>query len=123
MKRFTRFGGIALCLALVAGTAFAARQKLTVDFFFPGVDEDGFLDDGFGADGTAKVTYNTRSERLRVVGRATVENESGEKQVYDDIDVLADFLIEGDVVRDKYTVSKKGKARYIGVARDAEPDL
>ena len=118
MKRVSKLGGIALCLAVLAGsTAVALTTRTTLDFFFPGVDIDGNLDDGLGADGIVKVTFNDRNGRLRLTGRAVVENDSRRTQVYSDIGVLDG--IDGDVVRDRYRVTARGRATYTGLVRNS----
>jgi hypothetical protein len=106
-------GGIALCLALVAGsTAMARTVRTSFDVFFPGVDEFGTLDDGLGSEGVVRVTYNDRSGRLRVTGRAVVENDSRRTQVYTDSGVLDEIGVDGDIVRDRYRVTARGRATY-----------
>lgn len=119
MRRFSRVGAVALCLAVVAGsTVIAKTTRFKLDYLFPGVDEFGLLDDDLGAEGVVRVTYNDRSDRLRLVGRAKVDNDSNRLQVYNDTGVLDDF--DGDVVRDRYRVTKRGAATYNGVVRDVE---
>jgi len=120
MRGISRLGGIALCLVLVAGTAFAAKTKASFDFYFPGVDEEGNLEDELGADGIVTVTYNSRKDRLRVVGRAVVDNESNRRQVFNDTGTLDFFGVEGDVVRDRYVVAKRGRATYRGLVKNVE---
>jgi hypothetical protein len=121
MKHPLRLGGVAICLALVAGSAMAAKTRETFEFFFPGVDESGNLDDGLGADGIVKAVYNSRSDRLRLVGRAVVWNDSNRRQVFKDTGVLDQF--DGDVVRDRYLVRKGGSAKYNGLLKNVEGDL
>ncbi|QDT54053.1 hypothetical protein Pan44_20800 [Caulifigura coniformis] len=120
MRGISRLGGIGLCIALVAGTAFAAKTKDSFEFFFPGVDEEGNLDDGLGADGIVTVTYNSRTDRLRVVGRAVVDNESNRRQIFNDTGVLDFFGVDGDVVRDRYVVAKRGRATYRGLVKNVD---
>jgi hypothetical protein len=118
--RKLQVAGLAMCLAIVASsTASAKVTRTTLEFFFPGVDVDGFLDDSLGGDGTVRVTYNDRNGRLRVRGRANVTNESGRAQVYTDTGVLDEFISDGDIIRDRYTVSARGRARYNGLVRNA----
>ena len=120
MSKFSRIGGLALCLAVIAGsTAMARTIRTTVDVFFPGVDEGGNLDDTLGADGVVRVTYNDRSGRLRVSGRAVVENESRRTQVYTDSGVLDEVGVDGDVVRDRYRVTARGRATYTALVRNS----
>ncbi len=122
MKKVSRVGGVVLCLAVVAGsTAFARVTRTTFDFFFPGVDIDGNLDDFLGADGVVRATYNDRRDRLRIVGRAVVENDSNRLQIYNDLGVLDG--IDGDVVRDRYRVTKSGVATYNGLVRDTSGEF
>ena len=111
--RISRIGGVALCLAVVAGsTAMARVTRTTVDVVFPGVDIDGNIDESLGADGIVRVTFNDRNGKLRVVGRAVVTNDSGRTQVYTDSGVLASVGVDGDVVRDNYRVTARGRATY-----------
>ncbi len=116
MKLHSRIGGVVFCLALAAGSTTMARvTRASFEFFFPGVDSAGNLDDGLGADGVVRATYNDRNGRLRIVGRAVVENESNRLQVYSDVGVLE--TVDGDVVRDRYRVTKRGRATYNGLVR------
>src|SRR4051812_20820934 len=115
MKRLSRMSGFALCLAVLAGsTALARTTRATFDFFFPGVDIDGNLDDTLGADGTVRSTFNDRSGRLTLIGRAVVENDSHKAHTYNDVGVIDDIGIDGDVVRDRYRVTARGRATYNG---------
>lgn len=113
-------GGLTLCLVLVAGPAVMARTtRATVDVLFPGVDAEGNIDDSLGADGVVRVTYNDRSGQLRVVGRAVVTNDSNRTQVYTDSGVLASVGVDGDVVRDNYRVTARGRATYNAMVRNS----
>lgn len=119
----SRFGGVAVCLAVLAGsTAMARITRSTVAVVFPGVDVDGNIDESLGADGSVRVTFNDRNGRLRVVGRAVVTNESGRTQVYSNIDTgLLDVIgvVDGDMVRDRYRVTARGRATYHAVVRNS----
>jgi hypothetical protein len=121
MKHPVRLCGVAVCLALVAGTAIAAKTTVTFDFFFPGVDDGGNPDFDLGADGVVRATYNSRNDRLRVVGHAVVENESNRRQLFEDTGVLDEF--DGDVVRDRYLVRKGGSARYNGLLKNSSGEF
>ncbi len=119
MKRLTRAGAAALCLAVLAGsTAVAKVTRVSFEYYFPGVDEDGNLDFDLGADGVVKATYRDRKNRLRVVGRAVVDNESKKLQIFQDVGVFDDLGIDGQVIRDRYRVNKKGRAKYNGLIKN-----
>ena len=118
--KISRMGGIALCLAVLAGsTAMARITRTTVDVLFPGVDVSGNLDDGLGADGVVTATFNDRTGRLRVVGRAVVTNDSHRTQVYTDSGILASVGVDGDVVSDRYRVTARGRATYNASVRNS----
>jgi hypothetical protein len=121
--RISRIGGVALCLAVVAGsTAIARTTRTNVDVVFPGVDVDGNVDESLGADGIVRVTYNDRTGRLRVVGRAVVTNDSRRTQVYSNIDTgLLDAVgvVDGDIVSDRYRVTARGRATYNASVRNS----
>ncbi|HVJ67175.1 MAG TPA: hypothetical protein VM510_04270 [Caulifigura sp.] len=120
MKRVSWMSGVALCLAVIAGsTAMARTIRSTVDVTFPGVDVDGNLDDSLGADGVVKATFNDRTGRLRLVGRAVVTNESNRTQVYADAGLIDSIGIDGDVVRDRYRVTARGRAVYSGLVQNS----
>jgi hypothetical protein len=121
--RSVRLAALGLCLLGVIGSVASAKViKFSEDFFFPGVDEIGELSDEFGGEGTVNVRYNTRSGRLRVIGRASVENEFGKTRVYDDLGIIDDYISDGDVIKDQYRVSAGGSARYRAIVRNAEID-
>jgi hypothetical protein len=114
----SRIGGVVLCLAVLAGSTAVARvTRTSFEFFFPGVDAEGNLDDSLGADGVVRATYNDRNGRLRLVGRAVVTNESRRTQVYTDVGVLDG--VDGNVVRDRYRVTARGRATYNGLVRNS----
>jgi hypothetical protein len=121
--KISRFGGVALCVAVIAGsTAMAAVVRTTVPVLFPGVDVDGNIDESLGADGVARVTYNDRTGRLRVTGRAVVTNDSNRTHVYANIDsgILDQVgVVDGDIVRDRYRVTARGRASYTAVVRNS----
>ena len=121
--RISRMGGVALCVAVLAGsTAMARITRTSVDVVFPGVDVDGNLDESLGADGVVRVTYNDRTGRLRAVGRAVVTNDSRRTQVYANIDSgLLDQVgvVDGDVLRDQYRVTARGRASYNAIVRNS----
>jgi len=121
--KFSRIGGVALCLAVVAGSAAMAQvTRGTVDVLFPGVDVDGNVDESLGADGVVRVTFNDRNGRLRVVGRAVVTNDSRRTQVYSNIDTgLLDAVgvVDGDVVADRYRVTARGRATYNATVKNS----
>ena len=121
--KISRLGGVALCLAVVAGsTAMARVTRTTVSVLFPGVDVDGNIDESLGADGVAQVTFNDRGGRLRVTGRAVVTNESNRTHVYSNIDTgLLDAVgvVDGDIVQDRYRVTARGRASYTAVVRNS----
>jgi hypothetical protein len=121
--RISRLGGVALCLAVLAGsTAMARVTRSTVSVLFPGVDVDGNIDESLGADGVVRVTFNDRNGRLRVVGRAVVTNDSNRTQVYSNIDTgLLDAVgvVDGDVVQDRYRVTARGRATYHASVRNS----
>lgn len=121
--RISKLGGVALCVAVIAGsTAMARVTRTTVSVLFPGVDVDGNIDESLGADGVVRVTFNDRNGRLRVVGRAVVTNDSNRTQVYSNIDTgLLDTIgvVDGDVVQDQYRVTARGRATYHASVRNS----
>ncbi|OAI57917.1 hypothetical protein AYO47_00045 [Planctomyces sp. SCGC AG-212-M04] len=111
--------GAVLFVGLVASSsAWAKIQKDSFEYFFPGIDIDGNIDDGLGDDGTVRVRYNTRRDRLTVVGRAVVGNDSKKLQVFNDAGVIDNFIVDGDVVTDRYRVAKNGRATYNGLVKN-----
>lgn len=111
--------GVVLFLGLAASSsAWAKIQRDSFEYFFPGIDIDGNLDDGLGDDGTVRVRYNTRRDRLTVVGRAVVGNDSKKLQVFNDTGVIDNFIVDGDVVTDRYRVAKNGRATYNGLVKN-----
>jgi len=114
MLKQRKIGALMLCAAAVcASAAYGRTTRDTFTFTFPGVDVDGNLDDSLGADGVVKETFNDRTGRLRLVGRAVVQNDSHHTHTFSDVGVLTD--VDGDVVRDNYRVTARGRATYNGL--------
>lgn len=103
-------------LALAVNVTMAAKIKAKqIPVPMPGVDGAGNLDFGLGAEGSAKLTYNSKTGRLHIVARGRVDNESGSRQKYNDVGILTGV---GDVIKDDYTVQKNGRAVYQGLSRN-----
>ncbi len=107
-----------LCCFAVLATGVAQAKKLVIKNLpidaFQGIDTDGNLDGG-NYDGFVKVSVNLKTGKASVSGKAVVPNLFGKKVVFND----EDFAGIGDLVKDKYTVAKNGRATYTGKYENA----
>ncbi len=113
---------IALFSVAVLTAGVAEAKKLVVKNFpveaFPGIDADGDLD-GEANLGLVKIALNLKNGKLSISGKASVDNLSGKKAVFKN----ENFVGIDELVKDKYTVSKKGKASYSGKFIVEVPDF
>jgi hypothetical protein len=117
LRKHIKFVALAtVAMALSANAAFAIKAKVKqVPVPMPGVDGAGNLDFGLGAEGSAKLSLNTKTGRVAISARGKVENDSNHAQKYVDVGILTGI---GDVIKDDYKVSKKGAAVYTGLSKN-----
>lgn len=112
-----RCAGLALLIG--GGALWAERLKDTVPVDMPGVDGAGAVDTLNTSDGTAKVSFSTRSGKFRFRARGMVENLSNHTQVFkNDPEVNDHFAFQFDALdatieRSKYRVKANGKAKAV----------
>jgi hypothetical protein len=111
---------IGLGALLAANVAFGKIVVENVPALFPGIDQYGMLTGSQSGAGVLKLTTNTRTHRIVIVGRAKVGNLSGRSQKFQDVGVSGLPL---QILSDIYCVAKNGCAIYTAVARGYSMDV
>jgi hypothetical protein len=112
-----KFVAALCCVALLAGPALAApKVKITTDIFLlPSIALDGTVDFGLPpGPATAKLSLNLRTFVLTASAKGNVLNLAFVKVVFIDQDIAGLGGILGSLLKEKYTVTAKGKATYAG---------
>ena len=106
-RRGLVLGALALCLTTT--TAWALNVNLQIPCFYPGVNAGGNLDDGLGAEAFINFNINTKTYKFHASGKATVQNLSGERQIFTNVPVNTP-PIPVTYTSSRYSCSKKGVA-------------
>lgn len=111
---------VGLGALLAANAAFGKIVIENVPALFPGIDQYGTLTGCQSGTGVLKLTSNTRTHRIVIVGRAKVGNLSGRCQKFQDVGVSGLPL---QILSDIYCVARNGCAVDTGVATSYRMDV
>jgi hypothetical protein len=104
------------CVALLAAPALAApKVKVSgIPVELPGIDFAGLIDFGSTGPAVAKASLNLRTLVLTVSAKGNVLNLAFVNVKFVDQDALGLGGAVGALIKDKYTVTARGRATYAG---------
>jgi len=102
------------CVALLAAPAMAAPKVMVsgLPVELPGIDFAGLIDFGDTGPAIARASLNLRTLVLTVSARGNVNNFAFVSVKFIDQDALGLGGAVGALIKDKYTVTARGRATY-----------